>query len=59
MNIWLIASLRALFILGLGVFFIVIVESNISWIFVGFMAVLAFFWQLYSSKRKRDKKNHM
>ncbi|GAF22779.1 hypothetical protein JCM19047_2552 [Bacillus sp. JCM 19047] len=55
MNIWLAATLRALFILGLGVFFIFVVESNISWIFVGFMTIFAFFSQLYFSKRRREK----
>lgn len=56
MNIWLAATLRALFILGLGVFSIYLVETNISWIFVGFMTIVAFFSQLYFSKRSRDKK---
>ena len=57
-NIWLAATLRALFVLALGFFLIVIVEAQLSWIFVAFISVLAFITQLYLSKRKRNKEKN-
>ncbi|MDQ0205819.1 VanZ family protein [Alkalicoccobacillus murimartini] len=56
-NIWLLASFRALFILGLGYFLIEFAGGQLSWTVIAALSVVAFFYQIFFSTRKQSKES--
>lgn len=57
MNAWLAATLKALYVLGLGYALTEFGNAQISWIFIAIISIFAFFLQLSYSRRKQNKVN--